>query len=319
MPEQSLIELQVSEVVALTPRINLYRFVAANAGEVLPMASAGAHIQLPVWLNGLEEYRSFSLCQSLDNKQAYQVAILHEGEGGTAAAIKAEYSPGKIFRCKKPENKFPLHADASPSILIAGGIGITPLKMMAQTLLNRGRRFELHYAGRSLAEMAFVDELRELCGKRLHLYPSNESARIDVMNLLANAPSNAQFYVCGPASLMEEVSTCATLLGISSDQIHTEAFTKTSRGEQPACELLLDQNSIFVKVAQGQPLLLALRDAGLNVQYDCCVGDCGTCAVRVLSGEVEHHDHVLTQAQRDSGMMCLCVSKILSEKAVLDL
>lgn len=319
MTKLANLELVVTAITPLTPRVTAYTFSAAEEGALLPLVSAGSHIQLPVAWNGLSEHRAFSLSQAPENRHEYQVAVLCDSDDGTAAAIRKSYSVGMHVQCPVPENNFPLHADASPALLIAGGIGITPLKSMVHTLLNRGRRFELHYAGRSVSEMAFVDELQALCGKRLHLYPSDQSTRLDVMHLLESVSGNTQIYVCGPASLIDEVQTNATLLGISSDCVHTEKFTKAAKGVQGECELLLNHSFKLVKVAQGQPLILALRDAGVGVCYDCCVGDCGTCAVRLLSGQVEHQDHVLTQEQRDNGMMCLCVSKITSKQAVLDL
>lgn len=320
MPNNPQLALVISNITQLTPRIRSYELRAADGGE-LPLVRAGAHIAIPVQLpNGRSELRHYSICNNPMQRHQFRIAVLMETEGrGGSQFIHEHFTLGQVLHCPLPTNHFQLHADASPAVLIAGGIGITPIMAMAYTLALRGRRFSLHYAGRSKDEMAFVDELSQQFPRQLQLYPSDEHKRLDLMQLLADAPSNSHFYICGPQTLLEETEICARMLGIPKDQLQSERFSAEKfAGDKPVVIELARSNKI-IQASADQPLLAAVRDAGIDVNFDCCVGDCGSCAVKVLAGEPEHRDHVLSEAAKARGQMCLCVSRAKSEKLVLDL
>jgi ferredoxin-NADP reductase len=224
-----------------------------------------------------------------------------------------------LLECGIPSNNFHLHADASPAILIAGGIGITPIISIAHTLALRGRRFQLHYAGRSKNDMAFVDELQKNFPRNTYVYAADEQQRLDIMSVLADAPSNTLFYACGPQKMLADIETSARMLGIDKDRIQMEHFAAEKSANDKAVVLELAHSNKLVKATADQSLLSALRDAGVNVNFDCCVGDCGTCAVKILEGEAEHRDHVLSDAQKAQGFICVCVSRAKGEKLVLAL
>lgn len=310
--------LQVTQIQTLSPDVRRYQLHARDGGE-LPLAAAGAHINLDIPLATGIQARSYSLCNNPSQRDYYEIAVLREQKSrGGSEFIFENFAPGTELTCSTPANHFPLHADASPAVLIAGGIGIAPLFAMAQTLSQRGRRFQLHYAGRSRADMAFLPELEEKFGRQLHLYPADEQ-RLDLMHLLADAPGNTQFYVCGPQRMLDEAADCARALGISNDHLHKEHFhPEHDAGDKPVIVELARSNKLL-QVAADQPLLAAVRGAGITINFDCCVGDCGSCAVTVLEGEPEHRDHVLSDAAKARGRMCLCVSRAKSEKLVLDL
>lgn len=310
--------LIVTQVQPLTPRVRRYQLRARDGGE-LPLAAAGAHINIDLPLAGGIQARSYSLCSNPLQRDYYEIAVLREAKSrGGSAYIHDQFAVGTALHSSLPNNHFPLHADASPTVLIAGGIGIAPLFAMAQTLSQRGRRFQLHYAGRSRGDMAFLQVLEENFGRQLQSYPADER-RLDAMHIVADAPGNAQFYVCGPESLQHEIENSARALGISTDRLHCEHFHPEHDDSDKPVILELVRSNKLLQVAAEQPLLAAVRAAGIDINFDCCVGDCGSCAVTVLEGKPEHRDHVLSDAAKARGRMCLCVSRAHSDKLVLDL
>lgn len=312
--------LTISRVRELTPRIRAYE-LRSKSGTELPLVTAGSHIAIPVQLaNGKIDFRHYSICSNPLQRELYEIAVLCEDNSrGGSQFICDNFRVGTTLECGFPTNNFHLHADASPAILIAGGIGITPIMAIAHTLALRGRRFNVHYAGRSSVEMAYVDELKNYFPRSLHFYPADEGARLDIMHLLADAPGNAFFYACGPQKMLDDIETCARLLGIAKDRIQIEHFTAEHSDKDSALVLELAYSNKLINVNSDQSLLNAVREAGVNASFDCCVGDCGSCAVKILGGEAEHRDHVLSEAQKAEGLICLCVSRAKGDKLVLAL
>lgn len=312
--------LKISRVRDLTPRIRAYE-LRSQAGTELPLISAGSHIAIPVQLiNGKTDVHHYSICSNSIQRDFYEIAVLRTDKSrGGSHFIFDNFQLDTKLECGLPTNNFHLHADSSPAILLAGGIGITPIMAMAHTLALRGRRFSLHYAGRSKTEMAFADELQTYFPRNLNLYPADEGVRMDIMHLLADAPGNTLFYACGPQKMLDDIETCTRMLGIAKDRTQIEHFSAEGSDKDSALVLELAYSNKLINVNSDQPLLNAVRDAGINVSFDCCVGDCGSCAVKILHGEAEHRDHVLSDAQKAKGFICLCVSRAKSDKLVLAL
>jgi ferredoxin-NADP reductase len=315
---QDKLTLVVTHIDELSPCVRRYQLRAAD-GDELPLAAAGAHINLDVPVAGEIHSRRYALCNNPLQREYYEIAVLRDANSrGGSAYIHEHFFVGAEVKCSAPNNHFPLHADASPAVLIAEGIGIAPLVAMAHTLSQRGRRFQIHYAGSNRDGMAFVTELEQQFDRQLQVYPADERA-LDVMHVLADAPGNAQFYLCGSESLLRAADDSARALGISKDRLHSERFHPEQEDRDKPVILELVRSNELLQVPAEQPLLAAVRAAGINVNFDCCVGDCGSCAVKVLEGEPEHRDHVLSDAAKARGRMCLCVSRAKSEKLVLDL
>ena len=314
------LRLTVAQIKPLSPRIYRYQ-LRATSGSELPLITAGSHIAIPVTLNnGKQDFNHYSICSNPNQREFYEIAVMLESNGcGGSQFIISNAEVGTLLECGIPSNNFHLHADASPAILIAGGIGITPIISIAHTLALRGRRFKLHYAGRSKREMAFVDELQKTFARNFFIYAANESQRLDIMQVLADAPSNTLFYACGPQKMLADIETSARMLGIDKDRIQMEHFAAEKAANDKTVVLELAHSNRLINARANQSLLTALRDAGVNVHFDCCVGDCGTCAVKILEGEAEHRDHVLSDAQKAQGFMCVCVSRAKSDKLVLAL
>ncbi|MGR8998887.1 MAG: ferredoxin reductase, partial [Gammaproteobacteria bacterium] len=217
----------ISGIRQLTPRIRAYELRHAD-GEPLPAYRAGAHIRVPIALpGGSVTSRNYSLTDAPGNPDCYRIAVLQvdDGEGGSSA-LHNGWELGTRLNVDVPDNYFPLHDDERPALLIAGGIGITPLKAMAEAMASRGADFQLHYTGPALQEMAFVKDLRQQFPNRCRFYFSQTQnpSRLDVSALLGNAAADTVIYVCGPTRLIDSVRQTAHQLGIADERVQFESF-----------------------------------------------------------------------------------------------
>lgn len=219
--------LVVSGITQLTPRIRAYELRHAESG-MLPTWKAGAHLRVPVEMpDGSVSHRMYSLTSIDDHQACYRIAVLRmdDGDGGSAALHRG-WTMGTRINVDEPTNYFPLHEDTRPAVLIAGGIGITPIKAMVETLAQRGAEFELHYSGHNQHEMAFATALQKHFPAQFHGYFTQAAtpSRLDVLDVMKNAPADAVFYVCGPEGLIESVRQAATQLGIANARVQFESF-----------------------------------------------------------------------------------------------
>lgn len=219
--------LTISGIRQLTPRIRAYELRHAD-GDSLPAYRAGAHLRVPIALpDGSVTYRVYSLTDASDNPRQYIIAVLRveDGEGGSQA-LHDGWQIGTCLNVDVPDNYFSLHADYRPALLIAGGIGITPLKAMAKELTTRGVDFQLHYTGRSPQHMAFVEVLLRRFPNQCHFYFSQAQnpTRLDLSELLGNAAADTVIYVCGPTRLIDSVRQTARQQGIADERVQFESF-----------------------------------------------------------------------------------------------
>jgi ferredoxin-NADP reductase/predicted pyridoxine 5'-phosphate oxidase superfamily flavin-nucleotide-binding protein len=230
-PEEAIgngeLALVITGVRQLTPRIRAYELHADDWGG-LPTAEAGAHLEVPVRLaDGSVVTRQYSLVTHPGRHDVYEIAVLCERDGrGGSRTIHETWRIGMQLRVALPINHFPLHTDARPAVLIAGGIGITPIRAMAQALRSRDVPFELHYTGRTPADMAYCDQLAVECTSGYFTYFSRvpEHRRLDVTEVLRRAAGDAVIYVCGPIALIEAVRTAAARLGVAAECVQHESF-----------------------------------------------------------------------------------------------
>ena len=219
--------LTISGIRQLTPRIRAYELRHTD-GESLPSYQAGAHIRVPIALSdGSVTSRAYSLTDAADDPDCYHIAVLRvdDGEGGSSA-LHDDWQIGTRLNVDAPENYFSLHDDERPALLIAGGIGITPIKAMAETLAARGADFQLHYTGRAPQEMAFVKDLQRRFPDRCRFYFSQaqQPTRLDVADILGLATADTVIYVCGPTRLIDSVRQTARQLGIADERVQFESF-----------------------------------------------------------------------------------------------
>ncbi|MCO6411460.1 MAG: pyridoxamine 5'-phosphate oxidase family protein [Thiogranum sp.] len=222
-----VLKLVVTGVRQMTPRVRAYELRAPDWSDLPPVA-AGAHLVVPVRLpDGSVVTRQYSLATHPHRRDSYEIAVLREEAGrGGSAAIHATWQIGTRLALDHPANQFPLHDDDRPAVLIAGGIGITPIKAMAEALKARGNPFELHYSGRTAADMAYRERLSIELPGQLHLYftRSPGAPRIDLHSIMRSAPAEALFYVCGPGRLIEAARTAARELAIPAGRVQYESF-----------------------------------------------------------------------------------------------
>lgn len=286
-------------------------------GRELPQWRPGAHIDITVG----EYTRHYSLCGDPDDRYRLQIAVLKEtgGRGGSAFIHEAVAS-GTAVQMRGPKNHFRLHETAEYYLLIAGGIGITPIIAMADRLKRLGKDYRLHYCGRSRATMAFIDRLERDHGPRLHLYPASEGRRIDLQAVIEGA-STAQIYACGPERLLDQLGE---FTASRTDDLHVEHFRAASTALNPDREIAfnveLRDSKLRVNVAPDQTVLHALRAAGVDVPSDCEEGLCGTCEVAVVEGDIDHRDKVLTASEQAlNNRMMTCCSRSRGKRLVLAL
>lgn len=226
--------LRITGIRQLTPRVRAYELRTVD-GRDLPAIQAGAHLDVPVALpSGVHTSRRYSISSNPTRRDAYEIAVLHEAQGqGGSAAIHATFELGMVLHCSAPGNDFALADSSSPVILVAAGIGITPIKAMALELLAQGREFELHYAYRSRTEAAYLDRLERQMGQRLVSYDASANHKLDAATLLQNAPSGSHIYVCGPARLTHALTLAAHEQGLSSERVHHETFALDTAYQSP--------------------------------------------------------------------------------------
>ncbi|WP_253852623.1 PDR/VanB family oxidoreductase [Prauserella alba] len=288
-------------------------------GEPLPGWTPGAHITLHL-PNGTS--REYSLCEGPAGDSEWTVAVLHEANSrGGSAFVHRDLRVGALLDVDGPRNNFPLEP-AEHVTLIAGGIGITPIKAMAEQLSGSGTEWSLLYCGHSRSTMAFLDDLCAIAGDRLSIHCDDErGGPPDLASVLAGRPPGGHVYCCGPEPMLAAVRD---VLG-DSPELHLERFrAEPAESPDPAEESSFDVvcagSGTRIAVPQHTSIVEALEAAGVGVPTSCREGICGTCETKVLSGEPEHRDHVLSPAEKESAETILpCVSRCRSAELVLDI
>ncbi|KQT11283.1 PDR/VanB family oxidoreductase [Ramlibacter sp. Leaf400] len=292
------------------------------AGRELPAFTSGAHVDLVV-RDGL--VRQYSLCSSPQERSRYEIGVLRcpRSRGGSAAVHETLHE-GAIAQISEPRNLFPL-VPARRSLLLAGGIGITPILSMAGTLHGSGAQFGLHYSARSPARAAFRERLLRAPFSdrvRFHFSDGGNEHKLDPAALLAQCERDTHLYVCGPAGYLEAITSCARQLGFGDAQIHLERFAPESAAsaDGSAFELQIASSGRRLSVPPGRTALEVLTEAGIDVPMSCEQGICGTCLTRVVAGVPDHRDTFLTdQEHARNDQMAVCCSRARSPVIVLDL
>jgi ferredoxin-NADP reductase len=299
----------------------LHLVLRAPDGKPFPRWAPGSHIDVECGDSGLS--RQYSLCGDPEDTQHLHIGVLLESEGrGGSAWMHEHATPGARLRIRGPRNHFRFDESAPKAVFVAGGIGITPVMAMARRAKALGKDYVLHYCGRSRRTMAFVAELQALHGGRLQLHAADEGRRLDVAALFATPQPGTQVYACGPERLLDALQ--AATAHWPEDTLRVEHFhaapSLLDPAKEHAFEVELKDSGIVVPVRADETVLAALRAANIDVQSDCEEGLCGTCEVRVLSGEVDHRDVVLTRAERQANdRMMSCCSRACGQRIVLDL
>ena len=297
--------------------------LAAVDGAALPPFAAGSHVdvQLP---GGL--VRQYSLCNDPGETHRYLIAVLRDpASRGGSSAVHDRVHEGDLLTIGAPKNHFALAHDASHHLLLAGGIGVTPLLCMAERLAHTGGAFEMHYCTRSVARTAFRERIAAApyaAQVSFHHDDGPAGQQVDLPALLAAPAPGRHLYVCGPRGFMDAVLATARAQGWPESAIHVEFFgaeVAPAAGDQ-AFEVMLASSGRVIRVAADRSVAQALADAGVNLPTSCEQGVCGTCLTRVIEGEPDHRDLYLTPEEQAANDQFLpCCSRARSARLVLDL
>ncbi len=316
------LELRVRSISKPTPRVRAIELVSAD-GSPLPPFTAGAHLDFEL---GNGEGRSYSLCNDPAERDRYVVAVLREAESrGGSAWMHESLNEGDVLTSSEPINHFPLNENGEYHLLIAGGIGITPMLAMARRLAARGLPFHLHYCARTREDAAFLEEIEATFGERatVHLDGGDPSVGLNIRGLLEKRPPGGHVYVCGPAGMIRAVREAAA--GWPKGTVHYELFKGSAEDTAPRStdagfEVITAKTGKTLHVAPGETILDVLKAAGIRVKTMCKDGVCGTCRVGLISGDVDHRDEVLTdEEQKRFIQVCVSRAKPGEKTLVLDL
>lgn len=293
-------------------------------GKLLPGAQAGAHIDVHLPQGLVRAYSLLTPSQG-GTTDHYSIAVaLSDQSRGGARYVHAHCHVGCELQAGLPRNLFPLHDDPAPVLLVAGGIGITPLLSMARQRQQQGRGWRMVYAARSSAHAAYLDALSGLGGTwTTHFDDEHAGQPLDVQGYLQGLDPATHLYCCGPQAMMDKVRAVALAQGHPAQRLHFESFgavTKDSASTDRAFEVYLAKQGLRLMVPASQSVLEALAQSDVIVPSVCLEGVCGSCECRVLEGEVEHRDQLLSEAERQAGKsMMVCVSRAKGDRIVLDL
>jgi vanillate O-demethylase ferredoxin subunit len=317
----STFDVRVARKTREAEGICSYELVRAD-GATLPPFAAGAHVDVHL-PNGL--VRQYSLCNAPGETHRYVIAVLRDAASrGGSQAMHDDVDAGTVLTIGAPKNHFPL-VDAAHTLLLAGGIGVTPILAMAETLADDGAAFEMHYCARAPERAAFVERLGagRFAG-RVHLHYDSGPAeqRLDLAALLAAPAPGTHLYVCGPQGFIDHVLDSARAHGWPAAQLHVEYFgaAAVDTGADRPFDVQLASSGKVVTIPAGRTVLKVLAEQGVDIPYSCEEGVCGTCLTRVLAGEPDHRDLYLTDEERAANdQFAPCCSRARTPLLVLDL
>ena len=271
--------------------------------------------------------RSYSLINtSLDpaattRPHAYRLGVRLEQPSQGGSQFMHTLKVGDVLSVSAPRNNFPLEPTAKPVVLLAGGIGVTPVLSMAATLAASQRPYRFIYAGRARDQLAFLGESEALNRERLTIHTDDVAGIFDVKGLMASLTDDEPLYLCGPKPMIDTAIKSAKDLGWADGRLRFEIFAAVTpvEGDQ-AFEVVLNNSGKTFLIPPGKTILAVLLEAGEDPLHDCQRGDCGICQVSVIEGTPDHRDYILTDAEKAAGkVMQICISRSKTPRLVLDL
>jgi vanillate O-demethylase ferredoxin subunit len=293
-------------------------------GTALPPFTAGAHIDVFL-ANGC--VRQYSLLGSPADQKRYRIAVLREVNSRGGSRAMHDLNEGDLLEISEPKNHFPLVDDAAHSVLLAGGIGVTPILSMAEQLLHSDASFEFHYCTREPSRAAFLERFSKMDMvdiARVYYDTGSPAQKIDLAAVLANPQSTKHLYVCGPGGFIEAVLNQAKALGWNPDNLHREFFAAPVQSmpstQTQSFKVVLSSSGQCVDVAEDESVIEALARSGIELPTSCEQGVCGTCLTRIVQGVPDHRDAYLTDKEKEANNQFLpCCSRSKSPVLVLEL
>ena len=310
---------RLTKIDVLSDEVSSFTFEALD-GTPFAACKPGDHVD--VHLPG-DLQRQYSLWQWDPAGRWGSVAVKREDAGRGGSKAMHALKEGDSVTLTGPRSNFPLHDEAAHSILLAGGIGATPIHAMAAHLTAQGKPVDVYYLVRGKTHSAFEPAFEALgLGAALHCHYDDADGLFDLDAMLGAAPAGSHLYVCGPEPLLQ-AAIAAGEKHLPHNAIHFERFSAdptAQEGENHAFELVLQQSGKTVQVPADRSILDALAAAKIPADYSCSEGICGACITDVIEGEIDHRDSVLTDEERaDGDIMCLCVSRAKGKRLVIDL
>lgn len=317
-PESAWLDLLVSNRKSTATDIIELTLSSADR-SVLPPFEAGAHIDVQI-RDGL--VRQYSLCGDSNCETEYRLGILRDPNSrGGSVAVHDTFDTGSSIKVAPPRNNFPLQTQSSHSILLAGGIGITPMLSMAYTLKRQSKSFELHYCVKSEDRVAFAQELNQF-GDAITIYLDTNSPeeRFNIDETLAKPAADNHIYVCGPSGFIDFVTESAQRLNWKPESVHCERFGAEVDTDGAPFTVVAKKSGKTFSVQPGQTIVDVLNEHNIQVPVSCQSGVCGTCLVDVLSGTPDHRDLVQTDFEKASNKkITVCCSRSKTNELVLDI
>jgi ferredoxin-NADP reductase len=308
---------------ALTERIAEFRIGRAD-GCPLPMAESGSHIELHFGGGEHHFVRHYSIVGPLtlrdDPEPFWRIAVQREDHARGSAFIHDNFRTGMALRVSRPINAFRLSRRRVNTLLVAGGIGVTPMLAMARSLRIRNVDFSMFYAGQERSAMAYVDELQGLCGDRLTVHESKRDGIPDLVRLLSGEPAETVVHVCGPGAMIEAARAAASALGWRKERVRFEVFNAAHRPGDEDFEVRLSTGR-RVNVGAGTTILDALELAGVDTLSSCRRGECGLCVTDVAGcdGQLDHRDRYFGDEEHRAGrQIAICCSRVTGRALVLN-
>lgn len=318
-----MLNVRVSRRTAQALDIGSFELVPTDETS-LPPFSAGSHIDV-VMAGDLT--RQYSLCNDERDSSRYVIGVLRDPSSrGGSIAMHDQVEEGSILQISAPRNHFALARSARHSVLLAGGIGVTPLLSMPSSPSHDGATFDMHYCARSCEQAAFVDAIhdaRYAWQVHFHFDDAPDEQRLDLPRCLGAPAAHTHLYVCGPKAFMGLVLDTARQEGWAEDQLHYEFFSGADTfplDSDESFDVQIASTGQIVRVARDESVAQALIDVGVEIETSCAQGVCGTCLTRVLSGVPDYHDMFLSPSEQAAGDQFLpCYSRSKSSLLVLDL
>ena len=279
----------------------------------------GSHLAVRVLIDGKTDLRHYSLIGDEPKNGCWRIAVKREEPGRGGSRYMWSLKPGARLEVAAPDSHFELSRDLREVLLIAGGIGITPIVGMADALQKRGIPFRFVYAARSRGHMAFLDELEPKLGERLELFCDEDGRKLDLAAEFARLPADAEAYICGPIGLLEAARKAWAAAGRPRIKLVYETFGSSGRYASESFTVKVPRLGKEVVVPENTTMLDALEAAGVGVLSDCRRGECGLCAVEVVdfSGTIDHRDVFFSDEQHaENHRMCACVSRVANGGSV---
>jgi ferredoxin-NADP reductase len=309
---------RIERIEDLSADIRLFEIAVAGAAQAW---RPGAHLGVRVDCGGRSERRAYSLLDLGRDDGRYRIAVKRMDEGLGGSRHLWSLATGAALEITQPLEDFDLALDAPAYLMLAGGIGITPLLAMAHQLARRGAPVQFHYAVRRREEAVFAALLREWLWDSLHVHVSGEGARLDVERVIAGSRADAELYVCGPLGMLEAARRAWHAVGRPAERLRFESFASGGHQANRPFSVALPRHGMNLEVGAHESLLSALEAAGIDILSGCRRGECGLCAVDILECDapLDHRDVFFSDAEKAQGSrLCSCVSRPAGGRIVID-